>query len=203
MKNQMRFLLNLKSIIPLLVGLIFFCSIDVTAQQNAVSGVVVDSKGETIIGVNVIVKGTDLGAITDMDGSFSLPAVEAGSTLVFSFIGFTNQEIVFSGQLSIEVVMVEDFEILDEIVIIGYGSIKKDDLTGSVSVVRPDLDGRGMAPNPQDVLVGKIPGVQVVSSGGSPSGGATIRIRGGSSLSANNDPLIDGVLLHPQMFHMV
>lgn len=194
----MRFLLNLKRIIPLLFGLIFFCSTDATAQQSAVSGVVVDSKGETVIGVNVVVKGTNLGAITDVNGSFSLPAVETGSTLVFSFIGFTNQEIVFTGQPSIEVVMVEDFEILDEIVIIGYGSVKKDDLTGSVSVVKPDLDGRGMAPNPQDVLVGKIPGVQVVSSGGSPSGGATIRIRGGSSLSANNDPLIvvDGIPLN-------
>lgn len=194
----MNFLINVKRIIPLLFGCLFFFSTTVSAQQNSVSGLVNDSRGESIIGVNVTVRGTTNGTVTDVNGSYELSGIENGSTLVFSFIGFTTQEILFTGQETINVLLKEDFEILDEIVVIGYGSVRKEDLTGSVSVVKPDLGGRGMAPNPQDVLVGKIPGVQVVTSGGSPSGGATIRIRGGSSLSANNDPLIviDGIPLN-------
>lgn len=194
----MSFLPDFKKILPLILGCMLFWTSYTMAQQNSVSGVVVDSNGEPITGVNVLVKGTLNGAITNIDGFYNLSAVESGSTLVFSFIGFTSQEILYNGQSRLDLVMVDDIELLGEVVVIGYGAVKKEDLTGSVAVVKPDLGGRGMAPNPQDVLIGKIPGVQVVSSGGSPSGGAVIRIRGGSSLSANNDPLIvvDGIPLN-------
>ncbi|MGQ1946530.1 SusC/RagA family TonB-linked outer membrane protein [Geofilum sp. OHC36d9] len=195
MKNRMLF--NLKRIIPL-IGILFFLSSNVDAQSHSVSGFVYDVNGEPILRVNVIVKGTINGTVSDLDGAFNLSGVEEGDSLVFSSIGFITQEVVYSGQQPLKVVLKEDMEFLNEVVVIGYGSVRKEDLTGSVSVVKPDLGGRGMAPNPQDVLIGKIPGVQVVTSGGSPSGGSTIRIRGGSSLSANNDPLIvvDGIPLN-------
>lgn len=194
----MNLLPDFKRIVPLLSGLLFFLSINGAAQRHSVTGSVSDITGEPVPGVNIVVKGTLNGSITDMNGAYYLTNVESGSTLVFSFIGLTTQEVVYTGQPRLDVVMREDIERLGEVVVIGYGSVKKEDLTGSVAVVRPDMGGRGMAPNPQDVLIGKIPGVQVVSSGGSPSGGATIRIRGGSSLSANNDPLIvvDGIPLN-------
>ncbi|MCU4155648.1 TonB-dependent receptor [Carboxylicivirga sp. A043] len=195
MKNRMK--MNGKSIF-LLLGLLFFLVANVWAQPHSVIGSVHDNFGEPIIGANITVKDTYNGAVTDVNGNFHISNVTEGATLVFSFIGFVAQEIVYTGQQQLDVVLVEDVEKLNEVVVIGYGSVKKDDLTGSVAVVKPDLGGRGMAPNPQDVLAGKIPGVQVVTSGGSPSGGATIRIRGGSSLSANNDPLIvvDGIPLN-------
>lgn len=193
----MKLLLNVKRISHLLLGSLFFFSMNVFAQQGTLSGFVNDTRGDAIIGVNVIVSGTSYGTVTDINGRYELAGLEDGATLIFSFIGFETQEVLFTGQSTQNVVLKEDFEILDEIVVIGYGAVKKEDLTGSVSIVKPDLGGRGMAPNPQDVLVGKIPGVQVTTSGGSPSGGAVIRIRGGSSLSANNNPLIvvDGIPL--------
>lgn len=187
---------QMKRIIPVLfLGL--FLSANVFAQQQTVSGTVTDATGEPIIGANVMVKGTTNGTITNFDGHYSLPNVAQGATIVFSYIGYLAQEIVYEGTSSLNVTLREDAQLIDEVVVIGYGSVKKDDLTGSVAVIKPDLEGKGLAPNAQDMLVGKIPGVQVVSSGGSPSGGATIRIRGGSSLSANNDPLlvVDGIPL--------
>jgi iron complex outermembrane receptor protein len=198
MKNMKKRMLmeQMKRVIPaLFLGL--FLSVNVLAQQQTVSGTITDMLGEPVLGANVMIKGSTNGTVTDFDGHYSLPNVERGAALVFSYIGYISQEIVFEGQTIINVVLVENSELLDELVVIGYGAVKKDDLTGAVSVIQPDLDGRGLSPNPQDMLIGKIPGVQVVSSGGSPSGGATIRIRGGSSLSANNDPLIvvDGIPL--------
>nr|WP_321408508.1 TonB-dependent receptor [uncultured Carboxylicivirga sp.] len=166
-------------------------------ESTSVSGIVKDQSGETLIGVNVIVKNKTIGTVTDTNGQFSFNQISASDTLVFSFIGFDDQEVAIAGRQSINVVMTSSEELVGEVVIIGYGSVKKDDLTGSVAVLKPDLENRGSAPNPQDMLIGKIPGVQITTAGGSPSAGATIRIRGGSSLSANNDPLIvvDGIPL--------
>ncbi|SFK35573.1 SusC/RagA family TonB-linked outer membrane protein [Proteiniphilum acetatigenes] len=195
MQKQMKF--NIMNRTFFLLGFLFLLSVNAFSQQQTINGTVTDEAGEAIIGANVTVKGTTNGTITDFNGAFTLTNVPIGSTLLFSYIGYITREVEFTGTSPIHVVMQENIELLGEVVVIGYGAVKKDDLTGSVAVIQPDLEGRGLSPNPQDMLVGKIPGVQIVSSGGSPSGGATIRIRGGSSLSANNDPLIvvDGIPL--------
>ncbi|MEL7589262.1 MAG: TonB-dependent receptor [Prolixibacteraceae bacterium] len=179
---------------------LFLLTVFATAQaagQHTVSGKVTDENGQALIGATIVVKGTTNGTITNNEGVYTLTDVKAGSVVAFSYIGYLPQEIVYTKGNQLNVAMVENTELLGETVVIGYGSVKKNDLTGSVAVVKPDLEGRGSSPNPQDLLIGKIPGVQIVTSGGSPSGGATIRIRGGSSLSANNDPLIvvDGIPL--------
>ena len=165
------------------------------AQTVTVKGVVVDATNEPVIGANVVEKGTTNGIITDLDGNFTL-TVKQGATIVFSFIGFTPQELPATTE-PMHVVLREDTELLDEVVVIGYGSVKKDDATGSVTAIKPDKMNRGLTTNAQDLMAGKIAGVNIVSSGGSPGGGATIRIRGGSSLNANNDPLIviDGLAM--------
>ena len=182
-----------RSMYLLLVGLLL--TLGGYAQKVTVKGVIVDATNEPIIGANVVEKGTTNGTITDLDGNFTL-SVEKGATIVFSFIGFQPQELPASAQ-PMRVTLREDTELLDEVVVIGYGSVKKDDATGSVTAIKPDKMNRGLTTNAQDLMAGKIAGVNVVSNGGSPGGGATIRIRGGSSLNANNDPLIviDGLAM--------
>jgi iron complex outermembrane receptor protein len=159
-----------------------------------VKGNVKDSNGEPIISGSVVVKGTTTGTVTDLDGNYELKAPENG-TLVFSYVGFTSQEIQIAGRTSIDVVLSEDAELLKEVVIIGYGSVKKEDLTGSVTAISANSLAKGMATSASDLLIGKAPGVSVVTDGGAPGSAAKIRIRGGSSMKASNDPLIviDGV----------
>ncbi|MFC4673641.1 SusC/RagA family TonB-linked outer membrane protein [Dysgonomonas termitidis] len=159
-----------------------------------VKGNVKDSNGEPIISGSVVVKGTTVGTVTDLDGNYELKAPENG-TLVFSYVGFTTQEILIAGKTTIDVVMSEDAELLKEVVIIGYGSVKKEDLTGSVTAISANSLAKGMATSASDLLIGKAPGVSVVTDGGAPGSAAKIRIRGGSSMKASNDPLIviDGV----------
>ena len=183
-----------KSIL-LFFSFLMFCS-SIHAQQT-VTGRVIDEKGEAAIGVSVLVQGSNNGAITDLDGEYTLSNVSLNSSISFTYIGYQTQTVTYTGQRIINITLQEDAQMLDELVVIGYGSVKKSDATGSVTAIKADLDGRGLAPNAQDMMVGKIAGVNVTSDGGSPSGSATIRIRGGSSLSANNDPLIvvDGIPL--------
>lgn len=187
--------LNFRRQLFLLLGLL--CSTFVWAQSANVTGTVRDAKGETIIGVNIVIKGTGNGAITDAEGRFDLPSVKPGDILVFSFIGYVTEEVPYQGQKVIDLVLTEDTKTLEEVVVIGYGQVRKGDATGSLTSVKVDSKTKGFAPNAQDILVGKVAGVHVTNAGGSPTAGATIRIRGGSSLSASNDPLIivDGVPL--------
>lgn len=134
------------------------------------------------------------GTVTDIDGNFSINASE-GSELVVTFIGYNQQKIKVDGRNTYVVSMSEESNTLNELVVIGYGQVKKKDLTGSVTAIKPDELNKGVQSTAQDALVGKIAGVNVVSSSGAPGSGATIRIRSGASLSASNDPLIviDGV----------
>lgn len=167
------------------------------SAQNLITikGKVIDATlKEGIIGANVIVKGTTNGTITDYDGNYSIEAPNNG-TLVFSYIGMETQEVPIQGKKTINVTLSESAVALKEVVAIGYGSVKKSDATGSVTAIKADEISRGVATSPQDLLQGKTPGVVVTSGGGAPGSGATIRIRGGSSLTASNDPLvvIDGV----------
>ncbi len=169
-------------------------SFTLSAQEITVTGVVTDAlDGMPLPGVTVFIKGTTTGTITMPDGNYSLLA-ESGSTVVFSFIGYKSQEFVISSA-TLNVALEEDVVGMEEVVVIGYGSVKKEDATGSVSAISAKDFNAGAITSPQDLVVGKTAGVQITSAGGAPGSGATIRIRGGSSLNASNDPLIviDGV----------
>lgn len=178
-------------ILALFLGL--FLSMDAFAQIT-VKGLVKDATGEGVIGANVIEKGTTNGTITDFDGNFSLQ-VKKGAILVVSFVGYVTQEV--EAQPNLVITLKDDTQLLEDVVVIGYGVAKKNDLTGSVTAIKPDELSKGITTSAQDMLVGKIAGVSVISSGGTPGGGATIRVRGGSSLTASNDPLIviDGLAM--------
>ena len=178
-------------ILTLFVGLLF--SVGVMAQMQ-VKGLVKDDLGEPLIGAKVAVKGGGTAVVTNFDGNFQL-SVAKGATLVFSYMGFVTQELTASPNMV--VTMVEDAKALEDVVVIGYGHAKKSDLTGSVSAMNPDDMSKGITNNATDMLVGKIAGVDVITSGGTPGAGAQIRIRGGSSLNATNDPLfvIDGLTI--------
>lgn len=177
----------------LLVGLL--CAIGASAQSITVSGTVTDPTGEPLIGASILAEGTSVGTATDIDGHYTINVAPQG-TLVFSYVGYDVQKVAVNGRHEINVTMRESSVMLNEVVAIGYGTVKKSDATGSVAVIKPDEVEAGMATSVQDMLVGQTPGVVVTPSGG-PEGGASIRIRGGSSLNASNDPLIviDGVPL--------
>ena len=182
-----------KVLLTLVVGL--FLSVGAFAQQIAVKGIVKDTTGEPVIGANVLVKGTTNGTITDFDGNFNLMANQS-DIIVISFIGYATQELPATAEL-MNVILKDDAELLSEVVVIGYGVAKKNDLTGSVTAMKPDEMNKGLVTNAQDMMQGKIAGVNVTSASGTPGAGAQIRIRGGSSLNASNDPLIviDGLAM--------
>lgn len=176
--------------------LLGFCVLPLAlpAQRMTVQGTILDSSGEPVIGANVIVRGSSVGVAADLDGKFRLD-VAPDATLAVSCLGYNPQEVAVDGRSQITIVLQENAVALQEVVAIGYGTVRKSDATGSVTLVKPDEINAGLATSAQDLLVGKTPGVVVTLNGGKPEGGADIRIRGGSSLNATNDPLIviDGV----------
>lgn len=175
-----------KVLLMFIVGL--FLSVNTFAQQIVVK----DTTGEPIIGANVIVKGTTNGTITDFDGNFLLNA-NKGDIIIISFIGYRSQEA--QAAASMNIILKDDTELLDEVVVIGYGSVKKDDLSGSVVAIKAEEMNKGAVTSPQELIMGKVPGLSVSQGDGAPGAGSTIRIRGGASLNASNDPLIviDGI----------
>ena len=167
----------------------------INAQGIRVSGKVTDAaNGSALVGVTIQEKGTTNGAIADGNGNFSI-LVAPTATLVISYVGYATQEVPVNGRTIINVAMAVESQNLQEVVVIGYGTVKKSDATGSVVAVTSKDFNKGAITSPQDLLVGKSPGVVITNSGGAPGSGATIRVRGGSSLNASNDPLIiiDGV----------
>jgi iron complex outermembrane receptor protein len=165
------------------------------AQQFVLSGKVTDSSsGESLPGVSVVVKGTTNGTTSDINGKFTLN-VNKGEVIQLSFVGYTKQEVPINGQKTISVALVPTNEELGEIVVIAYGTSKKSDLTGSITAVTQKDFQKGSIASPEQLLTGKVAGLQITSSGGAAGAGSTIRIRGGASLNASNDPLIviDGV----------
>lgn len=163
--------------------------------QTTASGTVTDkANAMPLPGVNVIIKGTSRGTATDFDGKYSIELSE-GEVLVFSYVGYTTQEIIFNGQSPIDVAIEEDASILEEVVLIGYGSVQKEDLTGAVDLVTEKDFNKGPIVSAQQLISGKIAGVSVTSGSGSPGDGQEIRIRGTGSLSLSSSPLyvIDGV----------
>ncbi|MBO4720588.1 MAG: TonB-dependent receptor [Prevotella sp.] len=175
----------------LLLGL--FLSVGAFAQID-VRGHVKDATGEDIIGATVRVVGTQTATVTDFEGNFVLKANQ-GADITISYIGY--QTATVKAAPTIEVTLQDDQTVLSDVVVIGYGVARKNDLTGSVTAMKPDEKNHGMITNPQDMIQGKIAGVNVTTGGGRPGDGAAIRIRGGSSLNASNDPLfvIDGMAI--------
>ncbi len=161
------------------------------AQSGTVKGHVLDATGEPVMGATITANGKAVG-ITDLDGNFTA-TVAPGTEITITYLGMQPQTLKATEEMSI--ILKDDAESLNEVVVIGYGAVKKSDLTGSVTALKPDSKNKGLVVNAQDLIEGKIAGVSVTDGGGTPGGGATIRIRGGSSLNASNDPLIviDGV----------
>ena len=155
-----------------------------------VKGVVVDATGTPVIGASVVEQGTTNGVTTDVNGQFVLSVNSSESVIVVSFIGYESQALAANSELLQRVVLVEDSAMIDDVVVIGYGVVKKNDLTGSVSTVKADQTNKGLATSPTDLLRGKSAGVVITSGDGAPGSAAQIRIRGGSSLNASNDPLV-------------
>lgn len=187
-KNMHAFCRRLSS--ALLLTLI---STSISAQDINVNGRVIDENGDPIIGANVLIKGTSIGTITNIDGDFTIEAPNKDAIIRIGYIGY--EEIEIKAGQNLTIVMKENSEMLDDVVVIGYGTVKKSDATGSVTAIKPDDFNKGLQTTAQDALVGKMSGVNVVSGSGAPGSSATIRIRSGASLSASNDPLIviDGV----------
>ena len=173
-----------RRILGLILGL--FLSVGAFAQIE-VKGHVKDAAGEDIIGATIRVEGTQTATVSDFDGNFVLKANE-GATLVVSYVGYQNATV--KAAPTVEVTLQDDATVLQDVVVIGYGTVRKSDATGSVMSVEADQLNKGLATSPADLLQGKTPGVQIVSTSGAPGASSKIRIRGGSSLSASNDPLI-------------
>jgi iron complex outermembrane receptor protein len=186
----------MKQLLLMFTGLVLLSiTPHVAAQERvAVTGRVADQAGGPIAGAYVVEKGTQNGTITDGSGVFSL-RVEAASTLEVSFLGYVTREVAASEAGLAPVVLQQDVTQISEVVVIGYGTVRKDDMTGSVSVIRSEEINRGSVVSPQEMLKGKMPGLQIIPGDGNPNSGATIRIRGAASLKATNNPLIviDGV----------
>ena len=165
------------------------------AQTKTITGKVTDGgDGQPLPGVNILIKGTSQGSVTTLDGSFTLSAT-ASDVLAFSFIGYVSQEITIGNQTNIDVILQPDIANLSEVVVVGYGTQEKSDVTGVVATVEPESFNKGAIVSPDQLIAGKIAGVQITPNTGAPGGQSSIRIRGGTSINASNEPLyvIDGV----------
>lgn len=190
---------KISRILLLSLALLFFAA--AAFAQTIITGKVTDSKdGSATAGINVTVKGTRTVVQTAADGSFSIN-VPANAILVFSSVGFVTQEAVVSGRSSIDIQLIQTNQQLNEVVVVGYGTARKKDVTGAVSTVSSKDFQKGVITTPEQLISGKIPGVAITSNGGQPGSGSKIRIRGGNSLAseASNEPMIvvDGVILDP------
>jgi len=189
--------MNVKRLLAAMVLPLVFYALPALSQDKVVTGKVTDSKdGSAMQNATVKVKGTQIITQTDATGSFKIKVPASATTLVISSIGFANYEAPISGA-TVNVALVQTSAALGEVVVIGYGTVRKKDLTGSVSVVSSkDFQGGNIA-TPEQLISGKVAGVSITSNGGAPGSGSVIRIRGGASLNASNDPLIviDGMPL--------
>jgi iron complex outermembrane receptor protein len=172
-----------------------FTTLASLAQVGNVTGTITDADdGTSLPGASVVVKGTTQGTVTDINGVYTI-SVEPNTTLVFSYVGYESQEIIVQPNTTVNVALVVESTFLEEFVVIGYGVVKKKDATGAVTAIESESFNRGLLSSPAGLIAGKVAGVQISSNGGAPGAANTIRIRGGSSLSASNTPLyvIDGV----------
>jgi len=178
----------------ILLALLFVCLVPLSslAQTIQLTGTVTDTKGETLIGASVLEKGTTNGCITDVDGNFTL-TVSQNATMVISYVGYVTQEIPLKGQRALKVTLLDDSEMLDEVVVVGYGTMKKSDMTGAISSVDTDELTKRATTNPAEALQGKIAGVNIMKAGGNAGASVSVKIRGVKSFGSN-EPLyiIDG-----------
>lgn len=172
----------------------------VLKQSLTVSGKVTSETEGALPGVSVVLKGTTIGTVTDVDGNYSLNVPDGSGVLFFSFIGYNTEEISINNRTIIDVVMAFNIESLQEVVVVGYGNQQKKDVTGVVAAVDSKSFNQGAIVSPDNLITGKVAGVQIQPSSGEPGAGTNIRIRGGTSIKANNEPLIviDGFPLHSE-----
>ena len=182
-------------ILSLLMVLLLLPAVVFAQNARTITGTVYDETGEPLIGASVKVTGAATGVATDFNGQYSLKVPASASQLEFTYIGYRPLTVAIADRSVIDATLQPDNQILDEVVVIGYGVQKKSDLTGSISTISEKDFNQGVISSPEELINGKIAGVQITNSGGSPNAGATIRIRGGASLNASNDPLVvlDGV----------
>ena len=190
----------MKKTVAIAIGLM--CSMSSFAQST-VQGNVKDASGEPLIGATIQVKGEQGGTVTDLDGNYKLTNVKPGATLVFSYIGYSNKEVVVGNQSNINVSLSQDNKQLDEVVVVGYAVGTKRTVSGAVERVGKEGMNKGVVTSAADALKGKVTGVVISQNGGDPMGATNIRVRGTSSLSGGNDPLviIDGVFSDMTMFN--
>jgi len=179
----------------MVLACLLFANMSVYAQGFQVTGVVSDESGETLPGVNVMVKGTTVGAVTDVNGNYSITVPDGNAVLQFSFVGYNPQDIVVGNQRQIMVTMAESSTALSEVVVIGYGTARRSDITGSIVSIKADAIREMPSTNVMQALQGRLPGVDMINTGNRPGDNMQIRIRGQRSLTATNDPLVvlDGI----------
>ena len=192
----MKAIQNLAKRSLLLVALFVIGCLQLMAQTRTIKGEVTDAQnGEALIGATVIVEGEKGGTVTDFDGNFSLQVSSSAKKIKVSYIGYIDKVLSISDNMKVK--LESDSKALADVVVIGYGTARKSDLTGSVATVKSKDFNKGLVSSPEQLINGKVSGVQIMSNSGSASAGSTIRVRGGASLNASNDPLIvlDGVPL--------
>ena len=186
----------MKTIYKKLLLLLVIIPVNLLAQSK-LDGIITDrSLGQPLPGVNVVVKGTTIGVSTDFEGKFSLSKLKNGDIIIFSYMGFKNYSLNYNGEKNVNIILDEEVSKLEDVVVIGYGSIRKKDATGSIDLITSKDFNKGPVVSVDQLLVGKAPGVRITNAGGAPDSAPNIRIRGGSSITSNN-PLIviDGVPL--------
>lgn len=191
-KNHVR-----KLSVDILFVFMFLFSVSAMAQQKTISGKVTDTSDMELTGVTVVVKGTSIGSITDLDGRFNLDVPSSSTVLVISYVGFKSQEIEMGSQRSFQVKMEEDTQMLDEVVAIGYGVQRKSDLTGASNRLSEKDMNKSVSTSAIEMMQGRVAGVNITQNNGEPGGGMTVRVRGSNSIRSGQDPLyvVDGIPL--------
>jgi len=181
----------------ILLSLLMLCS-SLTWAQKSVSGIVIDNVDKTpLLGATLMIKGTTRGTVTDFDGHFTLSKVNKNAVLVVSYLGYTTQEVRINGRTNLMIALKNDANLLEDVVVVGYGSTKRSDLTGSVASVNADNLVQTATSNFDEALAGRVAGVEIGSSDGTPGEKQNIVIRGGNSITGDNTPLyvVDGLAL--------
>ena len=194
---------KINSIRRLLLFVAGFLMTAVSYAQTTVSGNVTDDTGEPVIGASVMIVGTSTGTVTDFDGNYSISKVDQNASLQVSYIGYKTEKVAVNGRTKIDIQLKPDNEVLDEVIVVGYAVGSKRTVSGAIDRVKKEDMNKGVVSSPADALKGKVAGVVITQSGGDPMGGTNIRVRGTTSLSGGNDPLviIDGVFSDMTMFN--
>jgi iron complex outermembrane receptor protein len=174
-----------------------YLALEEQPTDRAISGTVADESGVGLPGVSVVVKGTQRGTVTDKDGAYRLTVPDGAATITFSFVGYVSQDVAVSSQAVVNVTLKPEMKSLDEVVVVGYGTARKRDLTGAVTSVTAKDFNKGNFTSPDQLIQGKVSGVQILNNSGQPGGAATVKIRGNSAITGSGQPLyvVDGVPL--------